>query len=349
MANRELYDFKYALDQTAIVSISDEYKRIQYINEKFSEISGYSRSEIINKTYEIIDSGGHPESFFDEMWETVTLGKTWKGIIKNKNKKGHFFWTDTTVVPFLDTTGKPYQYLEIKIDITKQKENEFQLEQRNEELNKFTYIVSHDLKAPLRGINNLVDWIKEDLSDENAMVKENLSILSSRVERMDSFINGLLEYSRIGKTSIVKEEIDLKELISEIANSIPSDKNIKVKFNGAFPILYSYRLFLNQLFLNLMSNAIKHNDKKECKIKISCFSKNNINYQFEICDNGPGIPVHAMDKVFDIFQTLSSKDEKENTGIGLSIVQKIINELQGKIWIENNVDFGCTFKFQIPK
>ncbi|PSF37924.1 hypothetical protein C7H19_08080 [Aphanothece hegewaldii CCALA 016] len=255
------------------------------------------------------------------------------------------------------------------VDISQRKQAELQLQQqaakllqlnatleettaklieRNQELDRFVYTVSHDLKAPLRGISNLSQWIADDL--EGQLDKENLrqiQLMQSRVTRMEALINGLLAYSRIGRTEVATERVKVSELIAEIIDSITHPSTFTISIEPEMPTLFTKRLLLSQVFSNLISNAIKHNDRSDGLIEIKATQKGKY-YEFSISDNGPGIAPENHQRVFDIFQTLRGQEVPESTGIGLSIVKKIIETEGGLIVLESQLAQGATFRFTWP-
>ena len=219
------------------------------------------------------------------------------------------------------------------------------IEERNRELDQFTYIVSHDLKAPLRAISNLSAWIEEDLEDKlDEETAQNMTLLRSRVRRMDNFIDGLLEYARAGKAQEEVVTVDTQQLLYEIIDSIAPPPEFTIEIKDKMPILQTEALALQQVFSNLISNAIKHHHRNDGKVTISA-TKDRDFYQFSVADDGAGIAKEHQEKIFMVFQTLTDKDTKENTGIGLSIVKKIIDRHEGKIWLESQLGSGTTFYF----
>ena len=218
------------------------------------------------------------------------------------------------------------------------------LKNRNQELDQFAYIVSHDLKAPLRGISNLSEWIEEDLEDKlDPDTRKNMNLLRNRVQRMNDFIDGLLQYSRTGQD---REEtmVDVGLLVREIIDEIAPPPNFTIEIEDKMPVLETEALPLQQVFSNLISNSIKHHPRKDGKIAIFAI-KQTTHYQFAIADDGAGIPVKDRGKIFEIFQSLNTEDRRENTGIGLSIVKKIIENRGDKIWLESTLGKGTTFYF----
>lgn len=188
------------------------------------------------------------------------------------------------------------------------------LERRNQELSQFAYIVSHDLKAPLRGISHLSQWIEEDLEDKlDEDSRKNMSLLRNRVGRMNNFIDGLLEYARAGEGR-ERTEVDVRQLLYEIIDAIAPPPQFNIEIKTQMPILYTEVLPLQQVFGNLISNGIKHHPRNDGKIAISATHEGENQYRFSLEDDGAGIPVEHQAKIFTIFQTLSSKDRQENCG-----------------------------------
>lgn len=223
------------------------------------------------------------------------------------------------------------------------------LASRNNELDQFTYVVSHDLKAPLRAIANLSEWIEEDL--EGTLAEENrqqMDLLRKRVYRMEGLINGLLQYSRVGRRQSNVETVIVGDLLMEVIDSLAPPPEFKVEIQGQMPTLRTDPLMLQQVFSNLLSNAIKHHDKPDGHIDITVAHQDNF-YEFAVTDDGPGIAPNYHEKVFKIFQVLDSRDTTENTGIGLSIVQKIIKSKGGTIQLESELNQGTTFRFTWPQ
>ncbi len=222
-------------------------------------------------------------------------------------------------------------------------------ERRAQYLEQFAYVTSHDLKAPLRAVSNLAQWIEEDLNkklDDNS--REQLSLLRDRVRRMHDLIEGLLEYSRVGKTGANEEMVDTRELIEETIDSLLPPKGFKIRIRGEMPTLRADRLQLGQVFANLLSNSLKHHGGEKGKIRVAVENA-GAQYQFSICDDGEGMAPEYHDKVFLMFQTLGSSDMGGSTGIGLALVKKIVEEHGGKIRLESAVGEGTCVFFTWPK
>lgn len=224
-----------------------------------------------------------------------------------------------------------------------------ELEKQNQELDRFAYVASHDLKAPLRAIASLSEWIEEDLEEQlTGETLYQMKLLRGRVHRLEELINGLLAYSRVGRVKTAIETVDVKQLVNEIIDSIDFPDGFQFEVASELPIFKTYKIPLRQVFFNLISNAIKHHDCNVGKVMIA-FEELPELYKFSVADDGPGIPSEYHEKIFVIFQTLYPRDIKENTGIGLSIVKKILESQGGMIDLESNSDGGTTFNFTWPK
>ncbi len=220
----------------------------------------------------------------------------------------------------------------------------------NQELEQFAYVVSHDLKAPLRAIANLAQWIEEDIEDVmEEETGEQLELMRGRVRRMEGLINGILEYSRIGRIEVAVETIDSKAIVEECIDSMPIPAGFTIEVGQEMPQVAANKVRFGQVLANLIDNACKfHHSPSEGRVQITAEDMNDY-YRFSVTDNGPGIDPRFHEKIFGIFQTLAARDKIESTGIGLTLVKKIVEEQGGAIILESAEGQGATFRFTWPK
>jgi signal transduction histidine kinase len=218
------------------------------------------------------------------------------------------------------------------------------LENRNRELDQFAYVASHDLKAPLRGVVTVVKWIEDELPHElSPQMRQYLNMIKGRLHRLEDLINGLLAYARAGRTERQMEEVDVQQLVAEVTELVVPP-TFQVETPAALPMLYTDRLSLQQVFTNLIGNAAKYHHRPDGRIIISARDLGSC-YEFRVQDDGPGIAPQFQQKVFLMFQTLRDRNTAESTGIGLSIVKRIVEEQHGTIHIESAEGQGAAFVF----
>lgn len=224
-----------------------------------------------------------------------------------------------------------------------------QMRRSNKELQDFAYVAAHDLKAPLRGIGTLADWIASDYGDRlDEPGRQQLDLLKRRVTRLADLINGILHYAEIGRMTHHREVVDLGKLVPETIALLDPPAHIQVVVRGELPAILSEKVRLEQVFHNLIDNAIKFMDKPQGCIEIGYTDQGRV-WQFGVTDNGPGIEERYFEKIFQMFQTLAPRDQRESTGIGLPIVKKIVELFGGRIWVESKPGVGSTFFFTLPK
>lgn len=229
------------------------------------------------------------------------------------------------------------------------------LERSNRDLDQFAYVASHDLKAPLRAIATLSGWIEEDLDAQlSDTSREQMQLLRSRVQRMDALIEGVLRYSRVGRMGTEGESVDVAELLRDLVEMLDPPEGFRVEIAEGMPTMLTKRLRLSQVFSNLINNAIKYHHRSEGRIVVSAVLLETDGeveppaYRFAVADDGPGIPPQHHEKVFMMFQTLQPRDEVESTGLGLSLVKKLVEEEGGRVTLDSDLGQGATFLFTWP-
>jgi light-regulated signal transduction histidine kinase (bacteriophytochrome) len=221
------------------------------------------------------------------------------------------------------------------------------LERRNRDLDQFAYIASHDLKAPLRGIASLVTWLEEDLGgDADATAREHLRLLRSRVLRLEALIEGVLAYARADKLRGPVASVDTRRLIDDVLDLAPPPTGVVVEVVGDWPTLTTDRAPLQQVWINLLSNAYKHAARPGRDVRIELGAAQDPEaWRFWVEDDGPGIDPRYHERVFQMFQTLQPRDRLESTGIGLAIVRRLVEAHGGKVWVDSRSGEGVRFSF----
>lgn len=354
---RTLKDFeqiKYALDQSAIVAITDRKGRIEYANDRFIEISKYNRSDLIGKTHRIINSQYHPRDFFRSIWKTIGSGKVWHGEIKNRTKDGKYYWVDTTITPLLGHDGRPERFIAIRFDITRRKELE-------EQKDDFISIASHELKTPITSIKAFTQILDRKLaSHKDKKLTGILDHMNKQVENLTYLVNDLLDVSEIqaGRLLIRKERCDLtgiiKEVVSDVEATISSGTSgnrprIIVESDKKIEVMAD-RYRIGQVLNNLLINAVKFSASSK-KICIKCGKKGN-EIIVSVRDFGIGIPADKLTRIFEKYYSINMKKEKKSVysslGLGLHISSEIIKQHGGKIWAKSIEKKGSVFCFSLP-
>ena len=223
------------------------------------------------------------------------------------------------------------------------------LEASNRELDQFAYVTSHDLKAPLRGIGSLAEWIEEDLGPALAGdVLRKMGLLRGRVARMEALIQGILDFSRASRVTDKREAVDVRKLVVEASELLAPPPPARVEVEGELPVVHTVRVSLQQVLMNLIGNALKHAARPDARVVVGARDGGD-HWEFRVTDNGPGIAAQYHERVWGIFQTLEARDKVENTGIGLAIVKKIVEGRGGVVAIDSAVGHGATFRFTWPK
>ncbi len=267
--------------------------------------------------------------------QSIVWAKTSVGAVRDKNHNIQY------QVAIVEDITEEYKQEQLKKQLL------LDLEKSNNELNDFAHVISHDLKSPLRSMNALIYWLKEDYSkvlDENA--KDILKKLTLKVSKMDALIGGVLDYSSIDKVQQRQENVNLQLLVNDIKKVIFIPKNITITIPRKLPTIFGDQYRLQQLFQNILNNAVSYIDKEKGIVEVS-FSETNTHWEFQIKDNGIGIEKRHQEKIFEVFQSLEHSEH--STGIGLSIVKKIVAFYEGKIWLQSKVGKGTTFYFTIKK
>ena len=363
-ALKDLADQKFALDQHAIVAVTDVQGTITYANDKFCAISQYSKDQLIGRNHRILNSGYHPKEFFQQMYSTIANGQVWRGEMRNRAKDGSIYWVDATIVPFVNSEGKPRQYVAIRADITERKRAEEEIRQLNAELERkveelarsnadleqFAYVASHDLQEPLRMVAAYTQLLAERYRgqlDRNA--DKFIGYAREGALRMQTLIQDLLAFSRVGRNDPACGRVDCDSVMEEVLLILgPAMRESgAVVTHAALPVVWADRSQMTQVLQNLIGNAIKFRGNEAPVISVQA-EKAGAQWRFSVSDNGIGIAPEHAESIFVVFQRLHARTEYPGNGIGLAICKKIVERNGGKIWVEARAGQGSVFKFTLP-
>ncbi|MFC1751111.1 DAHL domain-containing protein [Pseudomonadota bacterium] len=353
---------KNALDEHAIVSIADVAGRITYANEKFCDISGYSKEDLVGKNHRLIKSDEHSDLFFKDLWKTIANGKVWHGEIRNRSKDGSSYWVKSTIVPFLDKNGKPFQYVSIRTNITARKKMEADLnrakneaEVTNKMKSEFLANMSHEIRTPMNAITGLTHLALEtDLDDKQ---KDYLTKISDSANSLLGIINDILDISKIeaGKLSIESVPFNLENILDNVSSTLhvnADKKGIAINVSCAPEVpayLIGDPLRLRQVLINISGNAVKFTDEGEINIKVKTKARDEAKAVlfFEVEDTGIGIPEAKKEVLFQAFSQADASTTREygGTGLGLSICKSLVEMMGGTIGIDSEPGKGSTFYF----
>lgn len=342
VANRDLADIKYAIDQASIVAITDQRGAITYVNDKFCEISKYSREELIGQDHRILNSGYHPKAFIRNLWRTVAQGRVWRGEIRNRAKDGTHYWVDTTIVPLLDDDQRPRQYLAIRTDITERKRFEVLLRQKESmaQLGQMAAVIAHEVKNPLAGISGAIQVIVKRLEADSQEVQV-LNEIRNRIASLNESLSSLLAFARPKIPQL--RPVRTREIIAKpqmvIAND-PKYVDVDLELAGPDLTVIADPDLLGQALLNLVINAVQASEGAgRVRIVVGADSRD---VTISVHDQGPGLPSNG-----DIFQPFFTT-KISGTGLGLAVVKQIAEAHGGSIEATSTED-GTAMTLRLPR
>ncbi|MBL7560213.1 PAS domain S-box protein [Olleya sp. YSTF-M6] len=353
-AERLKYSNIIANMNLGLIEINLEGKIIM-INQSFSDMSGYNQEQLIGfEAKDVFTLDNEEAELIEEEKRKRVKGESNSYEIKVQTKAGDDRHWLVSGAPNYDLEGKQIGSIAVTLDITdfkilqNQKEKLLtKLEKSNDELQEYAHIVSHDLKSPLRSINALVSWLKEDNQGKLDDVSlQNFALIETTLEKMEQLITDVLNYSSVGAQTSPQADVNINNMVLDLCQILYVPEHINIKVLNPLPIIKGDKTKLQQLFQNLISNAVKFIDKPEGLIQINVVDLPT-HYEFSIQDNGMGIEKKFHDKIFKIFHSLNKS--KDSTGIGLSIVKKIVDLHEGEIWLESEPKVGTTFHFTLKK
>lgn len=337
------------------VIICDNEGKTEWVNSSFTVMSGYGLEELIGLKPGRLLQGeeSNPETVL-YLSEQIKKGEPFSCEIINYSKVGKKYWVKIQGQALYNKWGEISCFFAIQEDITSRKRLENQkeqllvsLEKSNNSLEEYAQIVSHDLKSPLRSINSLIYWIKEESGTNlGKQSMQYLDMIEGKIEKMDRLIQGVLTYSKINSETEITQSVNTLEVVENIINTIDIPKNIKIIVSDKLPVIRADKFRIQQLFQNLIDNAVGYCDKPEGLVEVNV-EESGSHYIFSVKDNGPGIAEEHFEKIFMTFESLASSDK--STGLGLSIVKKVVEYYKGKIWIESDLGNGTVFYVQLNK
>ncbi|UQN09120.1 ATP-binding protein [Deinococcus sp. QL22] len=370
-AQQEMRKLSSALEQTADpVFITSRDGTIEYVNPAFETVTGYSRAEALGQRPNLLNSGTHASTLFQDMWETLLRGEAYRSEVVNRRKNRTLYYEEKTVTPIKDERGVITHFVSTGKDVTERKRIEAELlalntlleervqqrtaelEEVNAELEAFAYSISHDLRTPLRHIASFADLLQRD-TEQLLPVKaaKHLGIIQDSARRMDWLINDLLEFARTGRQDLNFHPVPLENLVQEVIRHLQAeDGGSSVQWNvHSLPVLYGDLPALRQVLTNLLSNAMKYSrDRVQPRIEI--WGTTGVDEQIiHVRDNGVGFDMAYSHKLFGVFQRLHSPAAFEGSGIGLANVKRIVLRHGGRVWAESHENQGATFSFALPQ
>jgi len=343
-ATRNVADIKSALDQSAIVATTTTKGTITYVNDKFCEISKYSREELLGQDHRILNSGYHPKEFIRGLWTTIASGRVWRGEIRNRAKDGSIYWVDTTIVPFLDARGKPYQYTAIRYEITERKRQESQLREQAAltRLGEMAAVVAHEVKNPIAGIRGALQVIAARMPAElrdRAVIGD----IIARLDALNGIVQDLLTYAR--PRELRRERVDLRSLIDNTAELLRRDPTLsgtRLRIEGEVEPISADPEQLRLVLQNVLMNAAQAmGGQGDIDVTLG---GDGAGCRLAVRDHGPGMAPEVRQKAFDAFFTTKHR----GTGLGLPIAKRIVEAHGGRIDIEPADGGGTRVAIHLP-
>ena len=341
---KRLEDTKYALDQAAIVAMTDTSGRITYANDKFCEISKYSREELLGRTHRIVNSGLHPPEFFAHLWRTISAGAVWRGEIRNRAKDGSFYWVDTTIVPFLDQRGAACQYMAIRYDITERKQSEAALREQTSlaQLGKMAAVVAHEVRNPLAAMRGALQVVARRLPPES-QERGVLGDVVGRIDVLSNIVHDLLLFARPRRP--VLTTVSLATLVGEtfdLLHNDPQFAGITARIDLAPAECRADPEQLRLVLLNLFVNSAQAM-RGRGQIRVSA-ARTAKGVQVYIADDGPGLTEEARERLFEPFFTTKHK----GTGLGLVTARRILESHEGTLELLSPAQGGTLAVITLP-
>ena len=340
----QLGDFKRALDAAAIVATTDVKGRITFVNEKFVEISKYPREELLGQDHRIINSGYHSKDFIRDLWHTIANGRIWRGELRNRAKDGAIYWVDTTIVPFLDERGKPYQYMAIRYDVTDRKRSEDRLREQAAlaRLGEMAAVVAHEVKNPLAAIKGALQVIGGRMpadGRDRAVIGD----IVARVDSLNDIVQDLLVFARPREPQLTPVPLaDLVENTAALMRKDPAHGSVVIAVSGSNPVVPLDIDQMRTVFLNLLLNAVQATGAGG-RVHVS-IAADDLAATVAVADNGPGIAPDVRAKMFEPFFTTKHR----GTGLGLPTARRVVDRHRGTVEVDCPLGGGTVVTVTLP-
>jgi PAS domain S-box-containing protein len=340
---RLLEEIRYALDQAAIVAVTDQRGIITYVNDQFCAISKYSRDELLGQDHRIINSGYHPKEFIRELWRTIAQGQVWRGELRNRAKGGSIYWVDTTIVPLLNADGKPRQYLAIRSDITQRKAVEQQLTDQAAlaQLGQLAAVVAHEVRNPLAGVKGSLQVLRS----RPAIDPDDRHVIDAMISRLDALNNKVEDILRFARPrSPVLDSVDVKPVIIDAILSAEAAAGVVyagIRVPESTAVVRADREMLRAVLLNLLLNACQSGSSTPIEVLVS---QQAGTCAIDIADRGAGFGDTDPEGLFEAFHTT----KKSGTGLGLAIVRRLVSLQGGTVVLLPREGGGAIARLTLP-
>ena len=340
---RLLEEMRYALDQAAIVAITDQRGVITYVNDKFCDISGYSRAELMGQDHRIVNSGYHPKEFIRGLWRTIAQGQVWRGEIRNQAKDGAFYWVDTTIVPLLGGDGKPRQYLSIRSDITQRKAAEQQLADQAAlaRLGQLAAVVAHEVRNPLAGVKGSLQVLRSRAATDQPD-RHLFDVMIARLDTLNAKVDDILRFARPRTPSL--ESVDVKGVALDAIRSAQAAggaDGAPIAGPDDSLVVRADREMLRAVLLNLVMNACQAGSSGPIEVRVAV---HGAECRIDVLDRGAGLAGVDPEQLFEAFHTT----KKSGTGLGLAIVRRLVTLQGGAVTLQPREGGGAVARVTLP-
>jgi len=350
-AEEQVRKLTRAVEQSpASVVITDTEGRIEYVNPKFTSLTGYTSDEVLSKNPRILKSGEHASEFYKQLWTTILAGREWRGELHNRKKNGDLYWEQSSISPVRDREGNIAHFVAVNEDVTERKQLEEEREHLISELDAFSHTVAHDLKNPLSAVLGFAELLTAPdvhLSDRD--VAQSLQAIGQSARKMNSIVEELLLLAGVRKTEAEKQPVEMAAVVSgalQRLSYMTAEYAPEIVMPDAWPVALGYGPWLEEVWANYLSNGMKYGGKPS-RLELGADTAGD-KARFWVLDNGPGLTPEQQGRLFTPFTRLHQV-RATGSGLGLSIVRRIMEKLGGEAWVESEPGKGSRFGFTLPR